>query len=60
MILKAIDLFNNLKEYNEEDLKLLDIVIELGRSEDNSLGKSEYASIIENYPSQIRIVSKIN
>lgn len=61
MKIKAIDLFNNLKEYTEEDLKKLNIVIEIGRNNGrNEFGVSEYANDIENYESQIRIISKIN
>ncbi len=58
MNIKAIDLYKILKEYSEEELKNLDIVIETGRGSHNQLGKSEYANLIENYPSQIRIIQK--
>lgn len=55
---KAIDLFNVLKQHSESELKKLDIVIEIGRAKHNKLGKSEYATLVEEYPSQIRIVNK--
>ena len=58
MNIKAIDLYNTLKQYSETELNELDIVIETGRGKHNQLGKSEYATLIEKYPSQIRIVNK--
>jgi hypothetical protein len=58
MNIKAIDIFNILKQYSESELKKLDIVIEIGRTKHNQLGKSEYATIVEEYPSQIRIANK--
>ncbi|KOF56635.1 MULTISPECIES: hypothetical protein [Clostridium] len=56
--LKAIELYNILKEYSEEELKDLNITIEINRGIHNQLGKSEYANLVEKYPSQIRIINK--
>lgn len=60
MVIKALDLFNNLKQYTEEELKELNVTIEVNRNKDGSLGQSEYANIIENYPSQIRIINRLS
>lgn len=57
MIIKALDLFNVLKEYNYNQLKELDVVIEINRTNRFDLGESRYADGIEEYPSQIRIYS---
>jgi hypothetical protein len=56
--IKAINLYNTLKQYSENELKEFDVVIEIGRNKHNQLGKSEYATLIEQYSSQIRIVNK--
>lgn len=55
---KAIDLYNTLKQYSEDELKSLNIVIEIDRSKHNQLGRSEYVTMIEEYPSHIRIINK--
>jgi hypothetical protein len=56
--IKAIDLYNVLKQYSQDELKELDIVIETNRGKHNQLGNSEYATIVEEYSSQIRIIQK--
>ena len=56
-MINAWELFNVLKEYNYEQLKDLDIVIEIDREDNSSLGESRIAQGIEEYPSQIRIYS---
>jgi len=56
--IKAIELYNILKQYSKNELNELDIVIEIGRNKHNQLGKSERATFVEEYPSQIRIISK--
>lgn len=58
-MINAWELFNVLKEYNYEQLKDLNIVIEIDREDNSSLGESRYAEGIETYPSQIRIYSKL-
>lgn len=58
MQIKAIDLLYALRQYSEEELENLDIVIETKRSQSGALGISEYANLIELYPSQIRIINK--
>ena len=55
--IKAWELFKILNEYNYEQLKELDIAIEIDRENKASLGESRYAEGIEEYPSQIRIYS---
>lgn len=59
MRIKAIELLEILKQYSEKELKHLDVVIEINRDEHGRLGMSEYATLIEEYPSQIRIVNKL-
>ena len=56
-MINALELFNVLKEYNYEQLKDLNIVIEIDREDNSSLGESRIAQGIEEYPSQIRIYS---
>lgn len=56
-MINAWELFNVLKEYDYEQLKDLDIVIEIDREDNSSVGESRYAKGIEEYPSQIRIYS---
>lgn len=56
-MINAWELFNVLKEYNYEQLKDLNIVIEIDREDNSSVGESRYAKGIEEYPSQIRIYS---
>ena len=56
MQIKAIDLYNILEDYSVDALKELDIVIELNRKKDNTIGDNGYATLIEEYPSQIRII----
>ena len=56
-MINAWELFNVLKEYNYEQLKDLNIVIEIDREDNSSLGESRIAQGIEEYPSQIRIYS---
>ena len=56
-MINAWELFNILKEYDYEQLKDLDIVIEIDREDSSSVGESRYAKGIEEYPSQIRIYS---
>ena len=56
-MINALELFNVLKEYNYEQLKDLNIVIEIDREDNSSLGESRIAEGIEEYPSQIRIYS---
>lgn len=58
MNIKAYDLYNVLKEFSEEELKELNVVIEINRSARNQFGSSEYANLIEHYPSHIRILQK--
>jgi hypothetical protein len=58
MNIKAIELYNILNQYNEEELKELDVVIEPKRIFNNCLSDSEYATSIEEYPSHIRIIHK--
>lgn len=58
MKIKAIDLYDVLKKYSEKELKELNVVIEIGRNKHDQSGKSEYATLIEEYPSQIRIANK--
>ncbi len=58
MKINALDLMNILKIYNDKELEKLDIVIEQDRDCYERLGKSEYATEIETYDSQIRIVHK--
>ena len=56
-MINAWELFNVLKEYNYEQLKDLNIVIEIDREDDLSLGESRCANGIEEHPSQIRMYS---
>ena len=56
-MINAWELFNVLKEYNYEQLKDLNIVIEIDRVDDLILGESRLAEGIEDHPSQIRIYS---
>ena len=42
-MINAWELFNVLKEYNYEQLKDLDIVIEIDREDNSSVGESRYA-----------------
>ena len=56
-MINALELFNVLKEYNDEQLKDLIIVIEIDREDNSSLGESRLAEGIEEHPSQIRIYS---
>lgn len=57
--IKAIDLYNVLKQYSQDELKELDVVIETDRGNHNQLGNSEYATMIEEYSSQIRIIQSV-
>lgn len=58
MNLKAIELFNILKEYTEEELREMDIVIEIGRKYKNIIGDCpiEYANLIDEMEGQIRLI----
>ena len=56
-MINAWELVNVLKEYDYEQLKDLDIVIEIDREDNPIVGESRYAKGIEEYPSQIRIYS---
>ena len=56
-MINAWELFNVLKEYNYEQLKDLNIVVEIDREDNSSVCESRYAKGIEEYPSQIRIYS---
>ena len=51
----ALDLYNVLKEYSEEELKNLKIVIDK-RKYKNVMGDSCYATKVEQYNGHIRIV----
>ena len=56
-MINALELYNVLKEYNYKQLKDLNILIEIDREDNSSLGESRIAEGIEEYPSQIRIYS---
>ena len=58
-MINAWELFNVVKECNYEQLNDLNIVIEIDREDNSSLGESRIAQGIEEYPSQIRIYSTI-
>jgi hypothetical protein len=57
--INALDLLNLLGKYSLKELLKLDVVIEIGRTNHNELGKSEYTSLIEEYPTHIRIINKL-
>lgn len=59
MKINALNLMNILKNYNDKELEKLNIVIEQDRNYYEKLGKSEYATDIEVYDNQIRIIHKI-
>ena len=57
MYTTALDLFNILKDFSEEELKDMRVVLEQGRKHKKILSDSEYANRIELYDSQIRLIS---
>ena len=55
-MIKAIELYNIMKQYTEEELKEIDIVIELNRKYKNELTEAHYVDKIEEFTTQIRLV----
>lgn len=55
-MIKAIDLYNIMKQYTEEELKEIGIVIELNRKYKNGLTEAHYVDKIEEFATQIRLV----
>lgn len=54
--MKAIELYNIMKDYTEEELKEIDIVIEPNRVYKNGLTKAYYVDKIESMSNQIRLI----
>lgn len=54
--MKAIELYNIMKDYTEEELKEIDIVIEPNRVYKNGLTEAHYVDKIEKLTRQIRLV----
>ena len=55
-MIKAIDLYNIMKQYTEDELKEIDIVIEPNRKYKNGLTGAHYVAKIEKLTRQIRLV----
>ena len=55
-MIKAIDLYNIMKHYTEEELKQIDIVIEPNRKYKNELTEAHYVDKIEKLTRQIRLI----
>lgn len=58
--MKAIKLYEVLKEYTEEELKQLDLVIEIGRKYNNILGEGFNVDKINEFSSHIRLINMAN
>ena len=54
--MKAIELYNIMKDYTEEELKEIDIVIEPNRVYKNGLTEAYYVDKIESMSNQIRLI----
>ena len=54
--MKAIELYNIMKDYTEEELKEIDIVIEPNRVYKNGLTEAHYVDKIEKLTRQIRLI----
>lgn len=54
--MKAIELYNIMKDYTEEELKEIDIVIEPNRVYKNGLTEAHYVDKIESMSNQIRLI----
>ena len=55
-MIKAIDLYNIMKHYTEEELKEIDVVIEPNRIYKNGFTEAHYVDKIEKLTRQIRLV----
>ena len=55
-MIKAIDLYNIMKQYTEDELKEIDMVIEPNRKYKNGLTEAYYVDKIEKLTKQIRLV----
>ena len=54
--MKAIELYNIMKDYTEEELKEIDIIIEPNRIYKNGLTEGYYVDKIESMSNQIRLI----
>lgn len=54
--MKAIELYNIMKDYTEDELKEIDIVIEPNRKYKNGLTEAHYVNKIERLTRQIRLI----
>lgn len=54
--MKAIELYNIMKDYTEEELKEIDIIIEPNRIYKNGLTEAYYVDKIESMNNQIRLI----
>lgn len=55
-MIKAIDLYNIMKQYTEDELKEINMVIEPNRKYKNELTEAHYVDKIEKLTRQIRLV----
>ena len=55
-MIKAIDLYNIMKHYTEDELKEIDIVIEPNRKYKNGFTEAYYVDKIEKLTRQIRLI----
>ena len=55
-MIKAIDLYNIMKQYTEDELKEIDMVIEPNRKYKNGLTEAHYVDKIEKLTRQIRLI----
>lgn len=54
--MKAIELYNIMKDYTEEELKEIDIIIEPNRVYKNGLTEAHHVNKIESMSNQIRLI----